>query len=226
MSVLKQLYRRGSNFYSDSSEVKITDKTYTFTFNNPGWIAFDYMCDVALPSNGVIPKKYLKMTVNGTLRFEARASWAWQRHYVYVDEGTHKVRFYTQSYGSSDTAKVRRIVLTDFPKCHEYSMIESTTMPKPLNSINAFNILQGMQRYQRTGTAGTELEFTLIFDSMSKWRVFMRRLENFYIIKGDYGVYGGVILPQDVDTVRKGNLILTKCKLMSPMTAGVGVDGI
>jgi hypothetical protein len=227
MTILKELYRRSSNFYSSAAEVTVgSGVSYTWTFNNPGWIAFDFMCNIPLPSNGELPNKWFEVYVNGVKRFRVRAAWAWSRNWLYVDEGTHVVEFKTVSYSGSDYAKIRRIDLTDFPRVTDHVMIEATTMPKPLESITTFPILQGWQRYQRTGPKGTRLEFTLIFDDVAKWRNFMAKLENFYVIKGDYGVYGGTILPQDVDSIRKGKLILTKCVMNSPLTAGVGVDGM
>jgi hypothetical protein len=227
MTILKTLYRRGSNFLNAPSEVSVSGSlSYTWTFNNPGWVAFDFMCNIPLPSNGELPNKWFEVYVNGVKRFRVRAAWAWTRNWLYVDEGTHTVEFRTVSYSGSDYAKIRRINLTDFPKVPEYEMIEATSMPKPMEEIKTFPILYGWQRYQRTGPKGTELTFTLIFDDMAKWRQFMSKLENFYIIKGDYGVYGGTILPQDVDTIQKGGLILAKCRMNSPLTAGVGVDGM
>jgi hypothetical protein len=225
--VIKELYRRGADFYTSASEVNVTGGvTYTWTFNNPGWVAFDFMCNIPLPSNGELPDKWFKVTVDGVLRFKVRGGWTWTRYWLFVDAGTHNVRFYTEDYSGSDYAKIRRINCTDFPKVSEYVMLESTSMPKPIESINVFPILQGWQRYQRSGPKGTELEFIIVFDDIQKWRTFMSKLQNHYIVKGDYGVYGGVILPQETDTVRKGNLILMKCKFNSPMTAGVGVDGL
>lgn len=222
MTIYKKLYRRGSDFLNSPGEVSVP-ATYTWTFNNPGWVAFDFMCNV--PASGELPNKWFEVYIDGVRRFRVRAAWAWSRNWLYVDEGTHTVEFKTVGYSSSDYAKIRYINLTDFPEVKEPVMIEQTSMPKPLESITTFSILSGWQRYQRTGPKGSELDFTLIFDDMQKWRNFMRNLENFYIIKGDYGVYGGAILPQNVDTVRKGTLILTKCTLHSPLTAGVGVDG-
>ena len=222
MTIYKKLYRRGTNFLNQSAEVTVPT-TRTWTFTNPGWVAFDFMCHT--PTDGNLPKKYFEVYVNGILRFRVRASWAWSRNWLYVDSGTHTVEFKTVGYTAGDYAKIRHINLTDFPEVKEPIMIEQTTMPKPLETISTFPLLSGWQRYQRTGPKGTELNFTLIFDDMAKWRNFMSTLENFYIIKGDYGVYGGTILPQNVDTTRKGTLILTKCTLHSPLTAGVGVDG-
>lgn len=226
MMVLKELYRRGSNFLSAQSEVVVTaGKTYTWTFENPGWIAFDFMANVP-PKNGELGKKYLKVNVGNALRFKAMGGWAWQRYYIFVDAGVHTVKFFTEGYEAGDSAKIRYINLTDFPKVPEYEMIENTAMPKPLEKITSYDVVQGWQRYQRTGSQGCELSFTLIFTSVDNWQQFMSTLENFYIIKGDYGVYGGTILPQEVESTRTGALIFADCVLRSPMRAGVGVNGI
>lgn len=226
MSVFKTLYRRGSNFLVATPEVVVgSGLTYTWTFTNPGWIAFDFMCNVPFPQNGELPNKWFTVTVDGVRRFRVRAGWAWTRNYIFVDSGTHTVRFYTESYGSGDSAKIRRVELTNFPKMNEFKMMESVKFPKPLETIQAFSILRGWQRYQRTGVRGASIEFNLIFESIPNWKRFMKDLEDFYIIKGDFGVYGGVLTPQDVETVTKGSLIIVKCNMLSPMTAGVGVDG-
>ena len=228
MTILKTLYRRGTDFSIDNSEHIVQQNgstSFTWTFRNPGWVSFDYLALV--PSNAAndLADKYFEVYVNGIRRFRVRGPWAWTRQWIFVDAGTHTVQFRKVNYGSGDTAKIRRINLTDFPKAEEPHMLEATTMPKPLENISTFPLLMGWQRYQRSGPKGCELEFTLIFQEMEKWQSFMANLENFYIIKGDYGVYGGTILPQDCDTVRKGTLILMKCKMQSPMKAGVGVNG-
>lgn len=226
MTILKTLYRRGSNFYNAPSEVTVNGVlTYTFNFTNPGWVAFDFMCNIP-SSSGELPNKWFEVYINGVKRARVRAAWAWTRNWIYVDEGAAKVEFKTVSYVAGDYAKIRRINLTDFPEVKEHIMIEATTMPKPMASVSTFPILQGSQRYQRGGAKGSVLEFTLIFDDVAQWRKFMATLENFYIIKGDYGVYGGTILPQDIDTTRTGTLILTKCVMNSPLTPGIGVDGL
>ena len=226
MTIFKQLYRRAANFGSIQTEVTVgSGVTHTWTFKNPGWVGFDFMAIV--PSNsGELPDKYFEVYVDGVKRFSVRGAWAWTREYIWVDAGTRTVEFKTLRYAAGDVAKLRGINVAAFPSVKEYSMIEATSLPKPLEEINSFGVLRGRQRYQRTGPKGSELEFTLIFNNVSKWRTFMSTLENFYVIKGDYGVYGGTILPQDVETTRVGTLVLMKCKLVSPLTAGVGVDGM
>lgn len=224
--LLKKLYRRGGISFSDETERVVgSGLSFTWTMDTPGYISFDYMCDVPLSTGGTLPAKYLYMTVNGVKRFEVRAGWAWNRAYIYVDAGEHTVSFETTDYGSSDRAKIKRVIHRAFTEVKPL-IIEAASMPKPLESINVYPIVNGWQRYQRTGKKGTELEFVIVFDSVSKWRTFMRTLEQQYIIKGDYGVYGGPILPQDVETVQSGGLVLMKVKMASPLSAGVGVDGL
>lgn len=227
MTIFKSLYRRKNNFFKDVTEVPVptTGLSRTWDFVNPGWVAFDYMCIVP-DVNGELPNKWFEVYIDGVRRHRVRASWAWTREWLYVDAGKHVVEFKPLSYGAGDSAKVRRIELTNFEKCSEFAMIEAASVPRPMESITTFPIIQGSQRYQRTGTKGTVLEFTLIFETVEKWRLFMKTLENFYIIKGDYGMYGGTILPQDVEPIRKGPLVLMKCVMNSPHTAGVGVDGL
>lgn len=227
MSIFKELYRKTSDFYIDPSDHTVGGGlTFTWEFKNPGWVAFDFMCNIPISNSGLLPNKWFTVEIDGVVRFRVRGPWAWQRNWLYVDSGEHTVKFYTEGYSGSDYAKIRRINLTDFSLVTQYAMIEATKMPKPLETIQAFNILSGWQRYQRTGQEGSEIEFGLIFDDLKKWRAFMQTLENFYIIKGDYGVYGGTITPQDVDITTKGSLILMKCKMLSPLQAGVGVDGV
>lgn len=226
MSVLKTLYRRGSNFYVHEPEINVTGgRVDTWRFKNPGWVAFDFMCNVPI-KEGELAQKYFNVYVNGVKRFTVMAGWAWNRTYIFVDAGLHKVKYEVVGYEKGDFAKIRHMNLTDFPKVEEFEMIEAASMPKPLQTINAFPVSWGWQRYQRSGPVGTELEFTLIFTDVAKWRKFMSRIENFYIISGDYGTYGGTIITQDTETTRKGPLILTRCVLQSSMTAGIGVDGL
>lgn len=225
MTIFKKLYRRDENFLSDAPERDITGGyNQTFTFDNPGWVAFDFMANVPIKP-GQHAKKYLKVEVNGVLRFKTLGGWSWQRYYIFVEAGTQTVRWFTEGYDGGDYAKVRYINLTDFPLVEEPVMLENTSMPRPLESITPYEVSQGWQRYQRSGTQGCELKFTLIFTEIAQWRKFMSTLENFYIISGDYGTYGGVILPQDCNTVREGPLILMECVMLSSMTAGIGVDG-
>lgn len=227
--VFKKLYRRTIVTWSQEAEKSVGNGIqYSWSFTTPGYFSFDFMCNVPTPGSGNLPQKYFIVKVNGVERFKVRASWAWQRTFIYVDQGPITVEFIPLDYETDDYAKIRRIVHREFVPCTEFEQIESTTMPKPLEQVTSFQVLQGWQRYQRTGSRGTELEFTLVFKGVENWRNFMKKLatEGNYVIQGDYGTYGGVILPQDVDSARSGDLILTKCKMNSPLTAGVGVDGI
>lgn len=226
MTILKSLHRRAANFHGIEPPANIgSGITHNWTFINPGWIAFDFMALVA-SNSGELPNKHFEVYVNGVKRFSVRAAWAWTRNYIWVAKGTHRVEFKTVGYAAGDVATIRGINLAAFPLVREHKMVEATSMPKPIGSIDTFEIIKGRQRYQSTGPKGSELEFTLIFDDIAKWRTFMSTLENYYVIVGDYGVYGGTILPQDCDTIRKGSLVLMKCKMVSPLTAGVGVDGM
>src|SRR5690606_33911865 len=98
--------------------------------------------------------------VNGVERFRVLSGWAWQRYYIFVEEGMNKIVWSVEGYETGDSAKIRHINLTNFPRVEEPIMIEATTMPKPLETISTFDVAQGWQRYQRSGPQGTELEFT------------------------------------------------------------------
>lgn len=225
--IVKKLYRRGGISFSDTTERGVGSAiSFTWTFPRPGYISFDYMCNVPVTPNGELTKKYFRVYVNGVKRFEARAGWAWNRAYIYVDEGEDiVVRFETVGYTVGDSATIRRIIHRHFTEV-DCLMVESTTMPKSMETVNAYSILDGFQRYQRTGRRGTELEFVVVFQTIAQWKNFMKNLEQGYVLKGDYGVYGGTLLPQETETVRRGGLIFLKTKMNSPLSAGVGVDGL
>ncbi len=225
--LIKKLYRRGNVSFSDSAERGVNNFGISFNWNfpTPGYFSFDYMCDVPIHNDGVLPKVYFKVFVDGRLRFRARAAWAWNRVRIYVDEGAHDVRFITEDYTANDSAKIRLIDHRYFDPVN-YLTIEATSMPKQMESVNTYPILNGAQRHQRTGKRGTELEFVIVFQSMSQWRSFMITFEDDYIISGDYGVYGGVLLPQDTETTRAGGLVFTRTKMNSPLAAGIGVEGL
>jgi hypothetical protein len=222
----KELYRRVSSALVDiQDEQNVTSgKTYNWTISRPGYISFDYMCDVPLPSNLQIPDAWFEVWINDKKRFEVRGAWAWNRAFIFVDSGETKVEFKTVGFGG--VATIRNLLVRQFLRVTDFDQIESSVPPKPVEQITSYQLLQGYQRYQRTGPRGCEIEFTLVFTDIAKWRAFMDKSDEVFIIKGDVGTYGGVIMPQDLDTVAVGPIFLTKVKISSPLTAGVGVDGL
>lgn len=228
-TVIPKLFRRGPNFYDATTENTIgsgADYVLTLTYANPGWVAFDFMSEVApkdVESRSLNMQAKFQVYVDDLLRFETPAGWAWNRQYIWVREGENEFRFATSGYKVGDYAKIKNIVATSYQFIDYSEAIEQATMPKPLETVQSYKVLNGFQRYQATGIAGCELDFVIVFKGAKSWQKFMAELANFYIIASDIGVYGGTILTQDVDSIRSGDLILTKCKLVSDLRAGVGV---
>ena len=226
-SIFKKLYRRGGVSFQDNTERTVGSAGITFNwdFDRPGYFSLDFLCKIPMLASGNLPKKYFIIRVDGVKRFEVRGQWAWSRTYVFMDEGPHTVTFETDGMSSGDVIKIRKIVHRYF-NLVDYDKIEATSLPKPTETVNAYPIINGWQRYQRSGRKGCTLEFTMLFETVTKWRNFMKSFEQVYVLQGQDGTYGGVITPQDVDYVRKGQIILMKCTLNSPSTAGIGVDGM
>lgn len=229
---MAKLYRRGTNFYTQSGSVLVgpgPNQSYTVrqTFERPGWVAFDFLTNVAFTSYGEIGMGKFVVEINGKARFSARASYTWTRHYIFVDEGENIITFKTDAnYQGGDTAYIRHLVCTVF---HEQSYIDgigSITPPKPLQEIQSFNILDGYTRYQRTGPSGSTIEFEVVLTKTQSFNQFMSDIDNFTIIKYSAGVFGGVIIPQDTEPTRKGPLYIVRCRMHSSERSGVGVNGI
>ncbi|MHA4243582.1 hypothetical protein [Bacillus paranthracis] len=227
MSVLKKLYREVGNGWLFMEDRELKDPlSFTINFGTPGTYTFSFTTNVPINGNGDLPKKYFVVKVNGIERFRARGAYAWESHTIFVDEGPQKITFQLEGFSGGDSCWMRDTYYNPYLEMKTIDMIEQTKFPKNLDSLKTMNAIQGYPRWQSTGNKGCEVEFTLLFSNMKNWRDFMAHLYNPFIIKGDYGVYGGIITPNEVDTLRKGTLIISKCKLTSPSRAGIGVDGI
>ncbi|MGM7634158.1 hypothetical protein [Bacillus sp. Hm123] len=228
---MAKLYRRGTNFYTQSGSILVgsgPNQSYRIkqTFERPGWVAFDFLTNVAFTEETEIGMGHFIVEVNGVERFSARASYTWTRHYIFVDEGENIITFKTDgNYTNGDTAYIKHTVCTVFHEQSYIGGIGSITPPKPLQEIQNFNILDGYTRYQRTGPAGSLIEFEVVLTNTVAFNEFMSDIDNFTIIKYSAGVFGGVIIPQDTEPIRKGPLYIVKCKLHSSERAGVGVNG-
>lgn len=227
MSILKTLHRKAGSYFlfEDIVELKNTIK-YTITFGWPGTYNFHFMSRVPIGSDGMLPDKYFIVRVNGIERFRVRGPYAWEAREIFVGAGPQTIEFTTIGYGSSDAAYVSQASYHAFGHVPNIAMIEQTKMPKSLDGLKTHNVMHGYPRFQSAGNKGCEVEFTLLFEDIRYWRDFMREIYRTHIITGDYGTYGGIIPPNEVDAIRKGTLVIAKCKLISAAQAGVGVDGM
>ncbi|MDQ0176730.1 hypothetical protein [Bacillus chungangensis] len=220
----RQLYRRFVNFV-DEPEVIEFPKKHEATYHHvyPGWLAFDFFCNVEMNPDGALPKANLLFKIDGVEKMRWRADWPWTRYYHYVDSGAHTYTFETEGYKKGDVAKIRHINATEFHLCSEIAMIEQATMPKGLQTVNSIPVLNGYDRYQSSSIRGCEQEFTCIIKETKNWQHFMDKILNYYILKSNEGLYGGIIKTDDVQTIKKGHdLYLVKCTFLSDSKAGVG----
>ncbi|WLR50028.1 hypothetical protein LC040_12115 [Bacillus tianshenii] len=219
----KKLYRRGNNFVNEPGEVAVTSGVLrNITFPTPGWVAFDFYAKVANDANGRLGQGEFFVKVDGDEKASYRASWPWTRHYVFVDEGVRTIEFNTRNYQAGDEAKIRFLNCTEFPELQIIEAIELAKPPQPLEEMIRINILNGSTRYQSTSERGCQVEMQLIFKGTTNYHQFMKGLTSDYILKGEEGMYGGVLLPQSLEQVKKGKIYLVKCVLHSPALAGVG----
>ncbi len=227
MSILKTLHRRGGSYHllGDVAEVKNTIR-YTINFSWPGTYNFSFMSQVPIGSDGMLPNKYFIVRVNGVEKFRARGAYAWESRDIFVGAGPQTIEFATSGYGGADVAYIRDVHYYAFGFVPNIAMIEQTKMPKSLDGLKNYNVMHGYPRFQSNGNKGCEVEFNVLFNDISYWRDFMREIYRPHIITGDYGTYGGIIPPNEVDAIRKGTLVIAKCKLISAAQAGVGVDGM
>ncbi|EOQ65423.1 hypothetical protein FC679_18300 [Bacillus cereus] len=227
MSILKTLHRRGGSYHllGDAAEVKNTIR-YTINFSWPGTYNFSFMSQVPIGSDGMLPNKYFIVRVNGIERFRARGPYDWEAREIFVGAGTQTIEFTTSGYGGADVAYIRDVHYYAFGSVPNIAMIEQTKLPKSLDGLKTYNVMHGYPRSQSAGNKGCEVEFTLLFNDISYWCDFMREIYRPHIITGDYGTYGGIIPPNEVDAIRKGTLVIAKCKLISMSQAGIGVDGM
>ncbi|MGM2766345.1 hypothetical protein [Bacillus sp. PGP15] len=226
MSVLKKLYREVGNGWLFLEERELQDSlSFVIDFGTPGTYTFSFTTNVPINGNGDLPRKYFVVKVNGIERFRARGAYAWRSHTIFVDQGPQRITFQLEGFGNGDSCRMRDAYYNPYLEMKTIDTIEQTKFPKNLDALKTYSVIQGSPRWQSTGNKGCEVEFTLLFSNIKNWRDFMSHLYTPFIIKGDYGVYGGIIPPNEVDTLRKGTLIMSKCKLISQSRAGIGVDG-
>lgn len=218
---LKKLYRRAEMMDSIPDEWDITPgSSRTFDFGDSmGWYAFDVKTEVSSNADGSIPNAYLDIKRGSEAIIRLRASWPWTRQYVYCGKGETTIVY--ENHGLSEV-KIRNQNMQYFRPVDGLKFIEKAQLPKPLEEMVKIDIMGGYTRYQSTSKVGTEKEFTAIFDQVEKYQDFMRNLANYYILEGQEGVYGGVILPQSLQQEHIGGLYLVHCTLHSPSSAGVG----
>ena len=227
---LKKLYRRADAFLQgamdDIHDIDEANPVYSMTIDfeeAPGWVAFDIRCKVANLPTGAPGTGYLTILVDGVEKARYRSSWQWTRHYLFVDRGPHIIEVGITNYAATDTAHVRNCWAAYFRELDMIKAIEQAQPPKPMEEINPIPILNGYTRYQGTGPRGTQVTFTIVIKGAEDWKRFMSDLQNDYILTGDEGLYGGVILPPELDQIKLGgNLYLIKCILHSASQAGVG----
>ncbi|MFY0147697.1 hypothetical protein [Bacillus cytotoxicus] len=227
MSIIKTLHRRGGSYHLlfDATELKTTIR-YTIVFSWPGTYNFSFMSQVPIGSDGILPDKYFIVRVNGIEKFRARGAYAWESKEIFVGAGPQTIEFTTSGYGAADVAYIRDVHYYAFGPVPNIAMIEQTKLPKSLDGLKSFNVMHGYPRFQSSGNKGCEVEFNVLFNQIEHWRDFMREIYRPHIITGDYGTYGGIIPPNEVDAIRKGALVIAKCKLISMSQAGIGVDGM
>lgn len=229
--MLPQLYRRGHTIFNNNAETSVgigPGKSLSFEvdFPTPGWIAFDFKTSVANQSSGEIGSGEFLVETSGVLRYRARGPYTWTRQYIFVDAGLQKITFKNSpEYGPSDQSWVRYVVAQAFEHLDYIAGIGNMTPPKPLSEIQVFNTLAGYNSFQRSGPNGSLISFDMIFTKTEDFNRFMAELENFYVLKNDQGVWGGVILPQEVEPQRKGPLYIVRASLHSVARPGVGVNG-
>lgn len=208
-----ELFRRPKkNFYKDA-------KTHTLGkgphgkyllflgFKSPGWIAFDFMTSVEHDTEQTVDKGEFELVIDNKLRFRARGSYTWERQYLFVDAGHHYFEFKTnKAYKDEDEAWVRYINGTEFELVESLAAIGDISPPKPKFTINRFNILNGRDRYQRSGMQGTEIKMKGIIKSPEDYNDFIEELNNFYVLRYSGGLYGGVFIPQDNAYRRLGRI--------------------
>jgi hypothetical protein len=230
--MLPKLYRRtGQTIFNHSPETSVgigpgQSLSFEVDFPTPGWWAFDFKTSVANKSSGEIGPGEFLVEISGVLRYRARGPYTWTRHYIFVDAGRKKITFKNgPEYGPDDQSWVRFVTAQAFEYLDYIAAIGNMTPPKPLSEIQVFNTLAGYDRFQRSGPNGSLISFDMVFTKTEDYNRFMAELENFYILRNNQGVWGGVILPQEVEPQRKGPLYIVRAQLHSVSRPGVGVNG-
>lgn len=197
-------------------------------YETPGWIAFDFAANIAHNAVGEVTQALFEFFVDDVKRFEARGSYAFPRVYIYVDAGKHTFEWRNnEHFGADDWSKVRYINGTAFEKVEDFSGIDQETPPQTLQKINPMQTLNGFSRYQQGAPGGTEINFTLTFapkrlseegeviSAYEHYANFFDRFPNFYMLRYNYGLFGGAILDPQVSN--KGPLTFVDCLFHSPM---------
>jgi hypothetical protein len=225
---MKKLYRRSDRpedmILNLETEIDVTNgQTRNVWFKEaPGWYAVDVKASVANQPDGNLSRGRVQILVDGVVKAELRASWPWTRQYVYCDEGYRNITFRCLEYAKGDTAKIRNQNAQYFREMKSVAAIERCKMPEPLEKMNAIALVNGYSRYQSSGPVGCQIEMTLDVVGTANYRDVMSHLSNYYILKGDEGMYGGVLLTSETETEKAGALYLIKTILHSPSLAGVG----
>lgn len=234
---MAELYiRPRENFFIQHAVVDVgtgPNKSYTLTLNydTPGWIAFDFATQIAHNKEGELTRARFEFFVNGVKRFTARGPYAFPRVYTYVDAGENVFEWKNnEHFGSSDWSKLRYINGTAFEPMSEFAGIDQETPPQTLQSIEAIPTLNGFNRYQQGSPGGVEINFQLTFapkreqDENGEWHMvsaydnyakFFDRFPNFYILRYNYGLFGGTIV--DPQVTNQGPLTFVDCLFHSPM---------
>lgn len=232
---MAELYiRPRTNFYKNEQIIDVgtgPNQEYSIVlyYETPGWIAFDFATQIAHNAVGELADARFEFYVDQVKRFQARGPYAFPRVYIYVDKGEHVFTWMNNSeFGAEDWSKIRAINGTAFELMHDFVAIDQETPPKTLQKIQAMETLNGYNRYQQGAPGGVEIDFTLTFapkrqpgedgkllSAYDHYANFFDRYPNFYILKYNYGLFGGVII--DAPPSNKGPLTFVDCTLHSPM---------
>lgn len=237
---MAELYvRPRENFFAQIPIVDIgsgPNQSYSLTLNyeTPGWIAFDFATQIAHNEEGELTDAKFEFYVDGIMRFSARGPYAFPRVYIYVDKGEHKFEWKNNDkFGVNDWSKIRHINGTEFVLVEDFVGIDRETPPQTLQKINPMDTLNGFNRYQQGAPGGVEINFTLTFapkkdengnllSAYEHYANFMDNYPNFYILKYNYGLFGGAIL--DPQASNKGPLTFLDCLFHSPMKSMKDVE--
>lgn len=237
---MAELYRRPrQNFFSQAAIIDIgsgPNKSYSLTLNyrSPGWIAFDFATQINHTTLGNLADGRFEFYVDGILRFSARGPYAFPRVYIYVDQGEHVFEWRNNAdFEATDWSKVREINGTEFELVEDFMAVDQETPPQTLQKINPMETLNGYNRYQQGSPGGVEINFTLTFapkkdangellSAYDHYANFMDLYPNFYILKYNYGMFGGAIIDPQVSN--KGPLTFLDCLFHSPMKSKKDVE--
>lgn len=232
---MAELYTRPrTNFYKNEEIQDVgtgPDKEMSIVlyYETPGWIAFDFATQIAHNAVGELTDARFEFYVDQVKRFQARGPYTFTRVYIYVDKGEHVFTWQNNGdFGAEDWSKVRAINGTAFELVHDFVAIDRESPPKALQKINPMETLNGYNRYQQGSPGGVEIDFQLTFapkrepgehgqvlSAYDHFANFMDKFPNFYILKYNYGLFGGAILQPT--PANKGPLTFLECTLHSPM---------